>query len=71
MLRFAIIALILSLIAGAVGLTNASAVLRRISIALFAVLFLGFLALLAFAYLLGAAFNAGEHSMLETIRLAA
>jgi uncharacterized membrane protein YtjA (UPF0391 family) len=71
MLKFAIIALILSLIAGAVGLTNASAILRRISFALFAVLFLGFLALLAFAYLLGAAFNAGEHSMLETIRLAA
>jgi len=71
MLRFAIVALILSLIAGAVGLTNTSTILRRISFALFAVLFLGFLALLAFAYLLGAAFNAGEHSMLEIIRLTA
>jgi uncharacterized membrane protein YtjA (UPF0391 family) len=71
MLKFAIIALILSLIAGAVGLTNASTILRRISFALFAILFLGFLGLLAFAYLLGAAFNAGEHSMLEIISLAA
>jgi uncharacterized membrane protein YtjA (UPF0391 family) len=71
MLKFAIITLILSLVAGAIGLTNASTILRRISFALFAVLFLGFLALLAFAYLLGAAFNAGEHSMLAIISLVA
>jgi uncharacterized membrane protein YtjA (UPF0391 family) len=67
MLKFAILSLIVSLIAGAVGMTNASAILKRISIVLFALFFLGFLALLAFAYLLGAAFNAGQHSMLEVI----
>jgi len=65
MLKFAISSLIVSLIAGAVGMTNASAILKRIAIVLFALFFLGFLALLAFAYLLGAAFNAGQHSMLS------
>jgi uncharacterized membrane protein YtjA (UPF0391 family) len=65
MLKFAIVLLVVSLIAGAVGMTNTSAILRRVSIVLFALFFLGFLALLAFAYLLGAAFNAGQHSMLE------
>jgi hypothetical protein len=71
MLKFAIVSLVVSLIAGAVGMTNTSTILRRISIALFALFFLGFLALLAFAYLLGAAFSAGEHSLLEIIMLAA
>jgi hypothetical protein len=71
MLKFAIVSLVVSLMAGAVGMTNTSAILRRISIALFALFFLGFLALLAFAYLLGAAFNAGQHSMLEIIILTA
>ena len=71
MLKFAIVSLVVSLIAGAVGMTNTSAILRRISIALFALFFLGFLALLAFAYLLGAAFGAGQHSLLEIIMLAA
>ena len=70
MLRFAILSLIVSLIAGAVGMTNASTLLRRVSLVLFALFFLGFLALLAFAYLLGAAFNAGEHSMLTGISAA-
>jgi uncharacterized membrane protein YtjA (UPF0391 family) len=71
MLKFAIVLLVVSLIAGAIGMTNTSTILRRISFVLFAILFLGFLALLAIAYLLGAAFNAGEHSMLEIITLAA
>jgi uncharacterized membrane protein YtjA (UPF0391 family) len=71
MLKFAIVSLVVSLIAGAVGMTNTSAILRRISIVFFALFFLGFLALLAFAYLLGAAFNAGQHSMLEIIILTA
>jgi hypothetical protein len=64
MLKFAILSLVISFIAGGVGMTNASTILRRISIAIFAVFFLGFLALLAFAYLIGAAFNAGQHAML-------
>jgi len=71
MLKFAIVSLVVSLIAGGVGMTNTSAILRRVSIVLFALFFLGFLALLAFAYLLGAAFNAGQHSMLEIIILTA
>ena len=56
---------IVSLIAGGVGLTTISTFARRISMALFAIFFLGFLALLGFAYLLGEAFEAGRHSMLE------
>jgi hypothetical protein len=69
MLKFAIVSLVLSLMAGAVGMTNTSAILRKVSLALFALFFIGFLALLAFAYLLGAAFNAGQHSMLEIVIL--
>jgi uncharacterized membrane protein YtjA (UPF0391 family) len=69
MLKFAIVLLVVSLIAGAVGMTNASTILRRISFVLFGILFLGFLALLVFAYLLGAAFDAGQHSMLEIVTL--
>jgi hypothetical protein len=71
MVKFAVASLVLSLIAGGIGMTNASTILRRIAIAVFALFFLGFLALLGFAYLLGAAFNAGQHSMLETIILVA
>lgn len=52
------------LVAGGFGLTNLSAFARRISMALFAIFFLGFLALLGFAYLLGEAFETGQHSML-------
>ena len=66
MFKYAIFFLIISLIAGAVGMTNASLIAKRISIALFALFFLGFLALLAFAYLLGAAFHAGQQAMLLT-----
>ena len=64
MFKFAVMSLIVSLIAGGVGLTNISQMAKRISLALFALFFLGFLALLGFAYLLGAAFNAGAQSML-------
>jgi uncharacterized membrane protein YtjA (UPF0391 family) len=64
MFRFAILFLIISLIAGAVGMTNVSIMAKRISLILFGLFFLGFLALLGFAYLLGAAFNAGQQSML-------
>jgi uncharacterized membrane protein YtjA (UPF0391 family) len=64
MFKYAIFFLIISLIAGGIGLTNISTIAKRISLVLFALFFLGFLALLGFAYLLGAAFNAGQQSML-------
>lgn len=64
MFKYALFFFIISLTAGAVGLTNISVLARRVSMALFAVFFLGFLALLGFAYLLGEAFEAGTRSML-------
>jgi uncharacterized membrane protein YtjA (UPF0391 family) len=69
MFKFAAIFLIISLIAGAAGLTNISTVARRVSMVLFAVFFLGFLALLGFAYLLGEAFNAGSHAALVDLAI--
>lgn len=62
--RYAIIFLIISVIAGGIGLTNISVIAKRISFVLFGLFFLGFLALLGFAYLVGAAFDAGQHSSL-------
>jgi uncharacterized membrane protein YtjA (UPF0391 family) len=70
MFKFAIIFLIISLVAGGVGMTNVSVMAKRISLILFGLFFLGFLALLGFAYLLGAAFNAGQQSMLFGVTLA-
>jgi uncharacterized membrane protein YtjA (UPF0391 family) len=58
--RWAVICLIISLIAGGFGLTNISVFAKRLSMIFFALFFLGFLALLGFAYLLGAAFNQAE-----------
>jgi uncharacterized membrane protein YtjA (UPF0391 family) len=55
MLRWAIIFLIISLIAGGLGLTNISVFAKRISLVLFGLFFLGFLALLGVAVLLGEA----------------
>lgn len=55
MLRYAIIFLILSLVAGAFGLTNISALAKRISLILFGLFFLGFLLLLGFAWLVAGA----------------
>jgi uncharacterized membrane protein YtjA (UPF0391 family) len=55
MFKYAVFFLVLSLIAGALGLTNVSRVAKRISLVLFALLFLVFLALIAFAYLLSEA----------------
>ena len=46
-----VIFLIVSLIAGAFGLTNVSQVAKRVSMVLFAMFFLVFLALMGFAYL--------------------
>lgn len=51
MLKYAAILLIVSLIAGAVGLTGVSALTRRISIILFSLFFVGFLLLIGFAVL--------------------
>jgi len=55
MLRYAIIFLILSLVAGAFGLTNISALAKRISLILFALFFIGFLIVLGFAWLVAGA----------------
>jgi uncharacterized membrane protein YtjA (UPF0391 family) len=55
MFKYAVFLLVLSLIAGALGLTNVSRVAKRISLVLFALLFLVFLALIGFAYLLSEA----------------
>jgi uncharacterized membrane protein YtjA (UPF0391 family) len=46
MFKYAVFFLVLSLIAGALGLTNVSRVAKRISLVLFALLFLVFLALI-------------------------
>lgn len=55
MLRYAIIFLVLSLVAGAFGLTNISALAKRISLILFALFFIGFLIVLGFAWLVAGA----------------
>jgi uncharacterized membrane protein YtjA (UPF0391 family) len=55
MLRFAIIFLIISLIAGALGLVNISTVARRISMFLFALFFLIAAALFGIVVLIGEA----------------
>jgi hypothetical protein len=64
MFKYALLFFLISVGAGAIGLTNISVLARRVSLALFALFFIGFLALLGFAYLLGEAFEAGQHSML-------
>ena len=51
MLKFAVIFLVVSLVAGAIGLTNISAAARRISMILFGLFFLGFLLLSGLAVL--------------------
>jgi uncharacterized membrane protein YtjA (UPF0391 family) len=64
MFKWAVLFLIISLIAGGIGLTGISTFAKRIAMVLFALFFLGFLALLAFAYLLGSAFEAGRGASL-------
>ncbi|CAA0094673.1 Uncharacterised protein [Starkeya nomas] len=49
MLKYAVIFLIISLAAGAVGLTNVSSLARTISMVLFGLFFLGFLLLIGLA----------------------
>ena len=46
MFRWAIICLVISLVAGGLGLTNISAFAKKLSMIFFALFFLGFLALL-------------------------
>jgi uncharacterized membrane protein YtjA (UPF0391 family) len=58
--RWAVICLIISLLAGGLGLTNISAFAKRLSMIFFALFFLGFLALLGFAYLVGSALTHTE-----------
>ncbi len=53
MFKYAVIFLVISLLAGALGLTNASAVFRRISLVLFAIFFLMAAVVFGLAYLIG------------------
>ncbi len=57
MLRYTIIFLIISLVAGGLGLTNISVIAKRISFLFFALFFLAFLALIGFAWLVGEAIS--------------
>jgi uncharacterized membrane protein YtjA (UPF0391 family) len=55
MLRWAIIFLVISLVAGAFGMINVSIVTRRISFILFALFFVMFLVVVALVYAIGSA----------------
>jgi uncharacterized membrane protein YtjA (UPF0391 family) len=55
MLKFAIICLVISLVAGALGFTNGSVIAKRIAITLFVLFFLAFLALIGIAVMVGEA----------------
>lgn len=55
MFKYAVFFLVISLIAGALGLTNVSRVAKRISLVLFALFFLIFLAIIGLAYLVSEA----------------
>ncbi|HKA74530.1 MAG TPA: DUF1328 domain-containing protein [Xanthobacteraceae bacterium] len=55
MLKYAVIFLIIALIAGALGLTNVSAIAKRISMVLFAVFFLIAAAIFGMVVLVGEA----------------
>lgn len=60
MFRWAVICLVISLLAGGLGLTNISAFAKKLSMIFFALFFLGFLAFLGFAYLVAGAINHSE-----------
>ncbi|WP_371346830.1 DUF1328 domain-containing protein [Ancylobacter sp. IITR112] len=51
MIKYAVIFLVISMIAGAIGMTGVSQLARRISLVLFGLFFLGFLLLIGFALL--------------------
>ena len=57
MFKWAVVCLIISLVAGGLGLTTVSVFAKRLSLLLFALFFLGFLALLGFAYLVSSAID--------------
>ena len=57
MFRWAIICLVISLVAGGLGLANISAFAKKLSIIFFALFFIGFLALVGLAYLVSSAVN--------------
>jgi uncharacterized membrane protein YtjA (UPF0391 family) len=54
-LRWAIICLVISLVAGALGFTGISGFAKRLSMIFFALFLIGFLILLGFAYLVAGA----------------
>ena len=60
MFKWAVLCLVISLVAGGLGLTNVSAFAKRLSLIFFALFFLGFLALVGFAYLVSSAVNHSE-----------
>jgi uncharacterized membrane protein YtjA (UPF0391 family) len=60
MFRWAVICLIISLIAGGFGLTTVSAFAKRLAMIFFALFLLGFLVLLGFAYLVAGAVSHSE-----------
>lgn len=60
MFKWAVICLVISLVAGGLGLTNVSAFAKRLSLIFFGLFFLGFLALVGLAYLVGSAVNHSE-----------
>jgi uncharacterized membrane protein YtjA (UPF0391 family) len=60
MFRWAVICLVISLIAGGFGLTNISAFAKRLSMIFFVLFLLGFLALLGFAYLVAGAVSSSD-----------
>ena len=55
MFRFAILFLIVSLVAGTLGLSGISIAAKRIAMVLFALFFIGFLALIGLAWIIGEA----------------
>jgi uncharacterized membrane protein YtjA (UPF0391 family) len=55
MFRWAVICLVISLIAGGLGLTGISVFAKRLALIFFVLFFLGFLALVGFAYLVSSA----------------
>ena len=57
MFKWAVFFLVISLIAGAAGMSNISVIAKRISMILFAIFFLFFLALLGFAWMIGEALS--------------
>jgi uncharacterized membrane protein YtjA (UPF0391 family) len=58
--RWAVICLIISLLAGGLGLTNISAFAKRLSMIFFGLFLLGFLVLLGFAYLVAGAVSSSD-----------